>query len=67
MEVQGSLGERSGAFITRLCKMRCRSHNDQRAGSCLKQQISMVLQSGNPACDLGTVSDRDAFEKIYYN
>ena len=53
-------------FITRLCKMLCRSHDDQRAGSFLKQRISMALQIGNAACVLGTVSDRNAFEEIYY-
>ena len=33
LEVQGSLGESSEIFITGLCKMLCRSHDDQRAGS----------------------------------
>ena len=66
LEVQGSLGESSEVFIARLCKMLCRSHDDQRAGSFLKQRISMALQVGNAACVLGTVSDRDAFEEIYY-
>ena len=28
--------------------------------------ISIALQIGNAACVLGTVSDRDAFEEIYY-
>ena len=36
MEVQGSLGESSEIFITRLCKMLCRSLDNQRAGSFLK-------------------------------
>ena len=66
LEVQGSLGESSKTFITLLCKMLCRSHDDQRAGSFLKQRISMASQIGNAACVLGTVSDRDAFEEIYY-
>ena len=66
LEVQGSLGEISEIFITRLCKMICRSHDDQRAGSFSKQRISMALQIGKAACVLGTVSDRDAFEEIYY-
>ena len=30
LEVQGSLGESSEIFITRLCKMLCLSHDDQR-------------------------------------
>ena len=66
LEVQGSLGESSEILITRLCKMLCRSHDDQQAGSFLKQRISMALQIGNAACVVGTVSDRDAFEEIYY-
>ena len=40
LEVQGSLGESSEIFITRLWKMLFRSHDDQRAGSFLKQWIS---------------------------
>ena len=32
--------------ITHLCKMFCRSHDDQRAGSCLKQRISSDRQCG---------------------
>ena len=46
--------------------MMCRSHDDQRVGSFLKQQISMALQIGNAACVLETLSDRDALEEIYY-
>ena len=53
LEVQGSLGESCEIFITRLCKMFWRSHDDQRAGSFLKQRISMALQIGNTACVLG--------------
>ena len=44
----------------------CRSHDDQRVGSFLKQRILMALQIDNAACVLGTVSDGDAFEEIYY-
>ena len=62
LEVQGSLGESSEMFITRLCEMLCRSHDDQRAGSFLNQRISMALQIGNVACDQETVSDRDPFD-----
>ena len=66
LEVQGSLGESSEIFITPLCELLCRSHNDQRVSSFLKQRISMALQIGNAACVLGTVSNRDAFEEICY-
>ena len=66
LEVQGPLGESSEIFITRLCKVLCRSHEDQRAGSFLKQRVAMALQIGNAACVLGTVNDRDAFEEIFF-
>ena len=66
LEIQGSLGESSEIFITLLCKMLCRSHDDQRVGSFLKHWISIAFQIGNAACVLGTVSDRDAFEEICY-
>ena len=66
MELLGSIWESSGIFIRRLCKMLCRSHDDQRAGKFLKQRISMALQIGIATCVLGTVSDSDAFEEIYY-
>ena len=54
LEVQDSLYDSSEIFITRLCKMLCRSHDDQRAGSFLKQLILMAPQIGNAACVLGT-------------
>ena len=44
LELQGFLGESSEVFITRLCKMLCRLHDDQGAGSFLKQRISLALQ-----------------------
>ena len=66
LEVQGSLGESIEVFITRLCKMLCRSHDDQQVGGFLKQRISLALHIGNAACVLRTSSDRDTFEEIYY-
>ena len=47
-------------------KMICRSLDDQQARSFLKQRISIALHFGNAACVLGTVSDGDASETIYY-
>ena len=66
MDVDGSLDESSEIFITRLCKMLCCLHEDHRAGSFLKQRISMALPIGNAACVLGTVCNRDVIEEIYY-
>ena len=51
-EVQDSLGESSKSFITRLGQILCRSHDEQRGGSFLKQRISMALQIGIAACVL---------------
>ena len=60
--VQCFFSESCEIFITRLCKMLCRSRDDQLAGSFLTQRISsMALQNNKAACVLGTVSDRDAF------
>ena len=66
LEVRGSLGESSEIFVKRFCKMLCCLHGDRRFGNFLKQRISMALQIGNATCVLGTVSDRVAFEEIYY-
>ena len=66
LEVQGSLGQSSEIFITRFCKMLCRSNDDQQAGSFLKQRISMARQIGNAVCVLGIVSDRDSFEEVHF-
>ena len=65
LEVQGSLGESSEIFITRLCKMLSFARRST-SWQFLKQRISMALQIGNAACVLGTVSDKDAFEEVYY-
>ena len=66
LEVQCYLGGSGESFITRLRKMLCRSHDDQRDGSFLEQRTSIAIQIGNAACVLGTVSDRVASEEIYY-
>ena len=66
LEVHGSLAESSEIFITRLCKMLCRSHDCQRAASFLKQRISMALQISNAAFVLGTVNVRVALKEIFY-
>ena len=39
LEVQGSFVKSNEIFITRLCKMLCRSHDDQRDDSFLRQQF----------------------------
>ena len=65
-QVQVCLGASSEILITRPCKMLYQSHDDQQAGIVLKQLIPLALQIGNAACVLGTVSNRDAFEEIYY-
>ena len=65
MEVLSYLVESSEVFITLLRKKVCRPHDNQQAGSVLKQRISMTLQIRDAACVLGNVSGRDALEKIY--
>ena len=64
-EVQGCSGESSEICYIRFCKM-LNSNDDERTTGLSKQQISMALQIDNAACVPGTVSDRYAFEEIYY-
>ena len=52
MEVQGSLGESSEIFVLRLCKMLCRSHDDQRAGSFLIFEATDFNGSSDRQCGL---------------
>ena len=44
------LWARAVKFSSRVSVKCCRSHDDQRAGSFLKQRISKALQIGNAAC-----------------
>ena len=64
MEVKASFCKSSEIFITRLCKVLCRSHVDQGAGSFLKLRISKALQDSNAACVRRTVRGRDASEDL---
>ena len=45
LEVQGSLGESSEIFIKRLCKMLCRSHDDQR---CVRRNLLHIANFFKP-------------------
>ncbi len=49
-----------------LCKNLSVTNEEPKAGMFLKQRISLAIQAGNAACVLGTVSDKDAFDEIYY-
>ena len=66
IELLGSCGKSGENFVACLCKILCCPHDDQRAVNFLKQRFPMALQIGKAACVLGSVSDRDAFEEIYY-
>ena len=46
--------QRAFHHVTRLRELLCRSQDDQRADSFLKQRISMALRVGNAACVLAT-------------
>ncbi len=65
-EVQGSMGSSTECFIYKLCKNLSVTNDEPKAGMFLKQRISLAIQAGNAACVLGTVSDKDAFDEIYY-
>ena len=64
LNVQGYSGGSSEYLVTRLCRVLCRSNDDQQSDIFGKQRIPMGLLIGNPACVLGTVSDKDVFEEI---
>ena len=64
IEKQDSLDEWSKIFVKRFRKVLCHSHEDHRAGSFLKQWISIAFQTGNAPCLLGTASDSASFEEL---
>ena len=39
---------------------------EPRAGSFLKQRISLAIQIANAACVLGTINDKITFDEIFY-
>ena len=63
-EIQGAAGHSTEVFLSKLCKNL--STEEPRAGSFLKQRISLAIQIANAACVLGTINDKITFDEIFY-
>ena len=65
-EIQGAAGPRTEIFLSKLCKNLSICTEEPRAGSFLKQRISLAIQIANAACVLGTINDKITFDEIFY-
>ena len=65
-EIQGAAGPSTEVFWSKLCKNLSISTEEPRAGSFLKQRISLAIQIANAACVLGTTNDKITFDEIFY-
>ena len=55
-EIKGAAGPSPEIFLSMLCKNLSICTEEPRAGSFLKQRISMAIQIANAACVLGTIN-----------
>ena len=65
-EIQGAAGHSTESFLSKLCKNLSICTEEPRAGSFLKQRISLAIQIANAACVLGTINDKITFDEIFY-
>ena len=65
-EIQGAAGPSTEVFLSKLCKNLSICTEEPRAGSFLKQKISLAIQIANAACVLGTINDKITFDEIFY-
>ena len=65
-EIQGAAGPSTEVFLSKLCKNLSICTEKRRAGSFLKQRISLAIQIANAACVLGTINDKITFDEIFY-
>ena len=65
-EIQGAAGRSTEIFLSKLCKNLSICTEEPRAGSFLKQRISLAIQIVNAACVLGTINDKITFDEIFY-
>ena len=62
-EIQGAAGPSTEVFLSKLCKNLSICTEEPRAGSFLKQRISLAIQIANAACVLGTINDKITFDE----
>ena len=65
-ENQGAAGPSTEIFLSKLCKNLSICTEKPRAGSFLKQRISLAIQIANAACVLETINDKVTFDEIFY-
>ena len=65
-EIQFAAGPSTEVFLSKLCKNLSICTEEPRAGSFLKQRISLAIQIANAACVLGTINDKITFDEIFY-
>ena len=64
-EIQGAAGPSTEIFLSKLCKNLSICTKEPRAGSFLKQRISLAVQIANAACVLGTINDKITFDEFF--
>ena len=52
-------------FLSKFCKNLSICTEEPRAGSFLKQRISLAIQIANAACVLGTINDKITFDEFF--
>ena len=65
-EIQGAAGPSTEIFLSKLCKNLSICTEEPRAGSFLKQRISLAIQIANAACVLGTINDKIIFDEVFF-
>ena len=65
-EIQGAAGPSTENFLSKFCKKLSICTEEPRAGSFLKQRISLAIQIANAACLLGTKNDKITFDEVFY-
>ena len=66
LKIQGAAGPSTEFFLSKLCKNLSICTEEPRAGSFLKQRISLAKQIANADCVLGTINDKITFDEIFY-
>ena len=64
-EIQGAAAPSSN-LLSKFCKNLSICTEETRAGSFLKQRISLAIQIANAACVLGTINDKITFDEHLY-
>ena len=64
-EIQGAAGPSTEMFLSKLCKNLRICTEEPRAGSFLKQRISLAIQLANASCVFGTINAKITFDEVF--